>query len=179
MTTTELNIFKDIPANLLTPSIMDFFAEASVVCLDNQGHKSGVIFEVVGYINKNIVLSWETEVTPQMKDAWNDLQDATEDGASYLAILIIHHFTPYKVIKRAVKKTGIDYWLGEKEDEQYPFQNKARLEISGILQENKKNAINKRVDIKLAQTEQSDNLNLPAYIVIIEFSKPQSQVAKK
>jgi hypothetical protein len=179
MTTTEINIFKDIPANLLTPSVMNSFAEASVVCLDNQGHKSGVTFEVFGHINENIILSWETEVTPKIKDAWNDLQDATEDGASYLAILIIYHFTSYKVIKRSAKRTGFDYWLGEKEDEQYPFQNKARLEISGILQENKKNPINRRVDVKLIQTKQSDNLKLPAYIVIVEFSKPQSQVAKK
>ncbi len=179
MITTEINIFNDIPANLLTPSVMNSFAEASVVCLDNQGHKSGVTFEVFGYINQNIILSWETEVTPQIKDTWNDLQDATEDGASYLAILIIYHFTPYKVIKRSAKRTGFDYWLGEKEDEQYPFQNKARLEISGILQENKKNPINRRADVKLIQTKQSDNLNLPAYIVIVEFSKPQSQVVKK
>ncbi|MDD2724852.1 MAG: hypothetical protein PHH59_12620 [Methylovulum sp.] len=179
MAVHELDVLKDIPANVLTSNIMNAFAEAAVVCLDNQGHKSGVELEIIGHLNSHIILSWSDEITPQIKDAWHDLQETTEYGATYLAILIIYRLTPFKVIERSLKRTGFDYWLGEKEDEAYPFQKKARLEISGILQENKGNTIARRADIKLTQTKQSDDLDLPAYIVIVEFSKPRSWVEKK
>lgn len=175
----EIDIFKNIPITGLSPKVMDCIAESALVCLDNQGHNTGVTLTVKGDINNNIALSWTIEITNQLKDTWNDLQDATENGATYLAILIVHCFTPLKVIKRSQKGTGFDYWLGEKEDEIHPFQNKARLEISGILQENKKGRINSRVNNKLVQIKQSDNLNLPAYIVIVEFSHPQSKVVIK
>jgi hypothetical protein len=116
-------------------------------------------------------------VTPQMRDSWDDMQDTTEDGACCLAILIVHKLTEYKLIRRARKKTGFDYWLGNKESE-YPFQEKARLEISGILKGNK-SQIRKRIREKIEQTKQSDHLNLPAYIVVVEFGTPTSQVVKR
>ena len=68
-----------------------------------------------------------------------------------------------------------DYWLGDK-NSQYLFQDKARLEISGILK-GTKSKIDYREKIK--QTQQSNHLNLPAYIVVVEFSLPKSQVTKK
>ncbi len=178
MTVHEIDVFKDIPTSL-TANVMNFLAEAAVVCLSEQGHGTDVSLEVFGCVNGRIVLSWLFDVTPQIKDAWRDTQETTEFGATYLAILITHHFTPFKVIERSRKRTGFDYWLGEKEDDTYPFQKKARLEISGILQENKGNTLAKRQQIKLNQTKQSDSLNLPAYIVIVEFGKPQSSVARK
>lgn len=179
MNVFEIDIFKNIPIDSLTPNIMNFLAEAAVICLDNQGHKTGVSLEIEGGLKGRIILSWSTEVTTTMKDAWNDLQDMTEDGATYLAILIIHFFTSFKIIKRSQKGTGFDYWLGDKEDKNYPFQEKGRLEISGILKESKDNSIDKRIKVKLVQTKASDNLNLPAYIIVVEFSTPKSGVAKK
>ena len=179
MTVCEVDISKDIPVTGLTTSFMNSIAEAAIVCFDDQNHDSGVTLRIEGELNESIIFQWSTEVSFQIKDTWNDLQEATEYGATYLAVLIIHYFTPLKVIKRSRKRTGFDYWLGEKEDENYPFQEKSRLEISGILQENKRNSVDKRVKEKLNQTKQSDNLNLPAYIVVVGFHQPQAQVAKK
>ena len=66
-----------------------------------------------------------------MRRTHNDLQDATEAGACGLAILLVQLFVGYTVVERSVKGTGFDYWLGSENDAL--FQNKARLEASGIL----------------------------------------------
>ncbi len=153
-----------------TASTCDAYVEAASVCFENQSHKSGVVFKIEGgEISKQIKLNWE-EVSQQMLDNWNDLQEATEYGATALALLLIHKFTKYKVIKRSRKRTGIDFWLGLKEDT-FPFQNRARLEISGILK-GTKSQINQRVKAKKEQTKQSDHLNLKALIIVVEFSTP-------
>ncbi len=53
------------------------------------------------------------------------------------------------------------------------FQKKARLEVSGILQGDDMAMMN-RFNAKVIQTEQSDDTVLPAYISIIEFSRPKA-----
>jgi len=179
MTTYEIDVLNDISISGLTSKFISNIADAAMVCLDNQKHKSGIILKINGSLNGDIILLWSDELTSQIKDTWNDLEETTEYGATYAAIIIVYFFTPLKVIKRSVKGTGFDYWLSEKEDEVYPFQEKARLEISGILKENKSGQIKSRVKEKIKQTEQSNNLKLPAYIVVVEFSTPKSEVAIK
>ncbi len=110
-----------------------------------------------------------------MIDNWNDLQEATEYGATALVLLIVHKFTKYKVIKRSRKRTGIDFWLGLKEDK-FLFQNRARLEISGILK-GSKSQIKQRLKAKMEQTKQSDHLDLKAFIIVVEFSTPTAKIA--
>jgi hypothetical protein len=53
-----------------------------------------------------------------------------------------------------------------------------RLEISGI-NSGSNNDVDRRVRQKLTQTDRSDSLGLPAYVVVVEFGKPCSQVVKK
>lgn len=156
-----------------SPSISKYFAEAASVCLENQGHKQSVVIKVSGEVNTELKLEWE-EVTQQMKDNWADLQEATEYGATGLAILLVQSLTDYRVIQRSPKTTGFDYWLGEKEDV-YPFQKKARLEVSGILQ-GTRSQINRRLKEKLTQVKKSDATNLPALVVVVEFSQPICEI---
>jgi hypothetical protein len=160
----------------LTREICDFFSQAAAVCLDNQNHTSGVLLKIEGDLSAQFQLSWQP-VTQQMRDSWEDMQDTTEDGACGLAILTIQKLTEYKVIKRSRKQTGFDYWLGSKEDDNYPFQAKARLEISGILRGGNRQ-IDQRVKEKREQVKQSNYLKLPAYIVVVEFSTPLVKVVK-
>jgi len=54
-----------------------------------------------------------------------------------------------------------------------------RLEISGIFKETKQNNVEKRVREKKQQAKQSDESQLPAYISIVEFSKPKVIFTKK
>jgi len=115
-----------------------------------------------------------------MRRSWKDKKEATEFGACGIAILIILDLTDYTVVSRSSTDTGIDYWLGTEENEDDPpsYINKARLEVSGILKGNN-NDIQARVRKKLKQVEPSDDTALPAYIVVVEFSKPLSLVVKK
>lgn len=159
-----------------TPATCDAYAEAAAVCLEEQKHNTNVILNIEGDVSQNISLHW-TPTNHHIKANWNDLQEATEYGATCLALLIIHQFTPYKTIKRSRKRTGFDYWLGLKETDN-PLQDKARLEISGILK-GTKGQVNQRIREKKKQVEKSDHLNLKAYIIVIEFSKPIAKVIIK
>lgn len=154
----------------------DTYAEAAAICLENQEHKNNVVFSIQNKTTKNIRLSWST-IDQKIRDNWLDLQEATEYGAICLAIWAVHETTDYKVIRRSPKLTGFDYWLGHKEND-YPFQDKARLEISGILKGNK-SQIKQRLKEKIKQTDKSDHLNLPAIAVVIEFSNPLAKIKSK
>ncbi len=175
MSIDKINIYslKD-QSYIPSPRVSDCYAETASVCLENQNHKKGVEIEVSGDVSAKVQLEWE-DVDQQIRDNWRDLQEATEYGATCLAILLVQILTDYKVIRRSPKRTGFDYWLGEKKDT-FPFQEKARLEISGILKGTNAQ-INQRLKEKLEQTKKSDALNLPAYVVVVEFSKPVCKIA--
>jgi hypothetical protein len=114
-----------------------------------------------------------------MLRCWNDEQYTTEQGAYGVAFLLILSLTDYTVIERSRKGTGFDYWLGKKEDQKdLPFKNSARLEVSGI-RNGDVSKVNSRTLKKLKQVEPTDKTMLPAYIVIVEFNAPTSQVVKK
>ena len=107
---------------------------------------------------------------------WKDTQELTEYAATGIAILLIVEMTEFTVIKRARKGEGIDYWLGRKSDKP-PFQNKARMEVSGIFTGNE-TKIKARVKQKKEQTFPTDG-DYPAYVIVVEFSKPVSYMEKK
>ena len=163
----------------ITPSFGETLAEAAGVCLESQGHIQGVELRVIGYASNLYILYWPT-ITAQTRRAWNDLQESTEFGATAIAVLLSKKEIGYSVIERSVKGTGIDYWLGD-DGGAPPFQNKARLEISGILKasgNNAERAVKTRVNQKLRQTERSDG-SLPAYVIVVEFGSPLAEVQKR
>ena len=161
----------------ITPVFGASLAEACAVCLSDRGHPQGINLIVEGDFQATFKLYWQP-VTPQMLRCWNDLEYTTEHAAYGIAFMIITRLTDFTVIERSRKGTGFDYWLGtENDDSLLPFQNKARLEISGIRAGDEKR-INIRLKQKLEQTKPSDGL-LPAYVVVVEFSKPIAITAKK
>jgi hypothetical protein len=151
-------------------------AEASAFCFNHQQHQPGVELQVQGLTCTSMRVYWEHEITEQIINAWDDHQEATEAGATGIAFLIILELTEFTVIRRARKGTGFDYWLGYK-DAEILFQDSARLEISGILR-GSANEIRARVNKKKKQTHPTDG-TLPAYIVVVEFSKPETHVVQK
>lgn len=159
----------------LTKALGESFTEAGAVCLEVQDHKCGVIFVSEGDYNHKFHLHWP-KVSEQMLRAWNDLDVAAESGAYGIAFLLIKRYTNYTVLERSRKGTGFDYWLGN--DDEFPFQNKARLEVSGIGKNKPNSYFNARVKQKLEQTKPTDGL-LPAYVVVVDFSKPKARVIKK
>lgn len=156
-----------------TPEFGSILAQVASFCLENQNHRCSVQMTVNGEYNDVLSLSWES-VTDQIRRNWNDLQEATEFGAVGIAILLIIRLTEYTVVQRAWKGTGFDYWLGYKND--ILFQNKARLEVSGILKGDKK-MVEYRVNQKIKQVETYDS-PLPAFIIVVEFSNPISRIHK-
>lgn len=154
-----------------------FLAEAGGYCFYKNKHKPGIPLQVIGPIKDTINIHWDYKDTTQYINSYQDDEEAVEHGACSVAISIIFRLTKYTVIERSSKGGGFDYWLGDKESD-YPFQRKARLEVSGIMNGNK-NLIRKRVNEKIAQTEKSKHLNLPAIIAVTEFSRPELNLVEK
>jgi len=113
-----------------------------------------------------------------MVRCYNDEEFATELGAYGVAFLLILDLTDYTIIKRSRRGTGFDYWLGKAENgEELPFQNKERLEVSGI-RSGDNSRVKSRVNKKLKQVQASNATALPAFIVVVEFSAPLSQMVR-
>ncbi len=144
--------------------------EAFMVCMNHHLHPQEVSLSVDGQ-KENVVVKWENACDDTILRTYADIQYTTEHGAVCLALMLTSAFTPYTIIERSRKGTGFDYWLGEKDS--VLFQKKARLEVSGILQGDDTAMMN-RFNAKVIQTEQSDDTALPAYISIIEFSRPKA-----
>ncbi len=160
----------------ITPALCESFAEAAAVCLDKNNHRSGVELKVEGDLQGNFSLVW-IEVTEEMRKSYNNLLQATERGAYGIAFLLVDRMTDLTVLETSAIGSGIDYWLGPRSAEiELPFSSsEARLEVSGIL--SGKQEVGKRLQRKRLQSRASDGSNIPAYIMIVEFSAPISKVA--
>lgn len=148
----------------------------AAICLEFNDHSSPVRLLVDGEFSRRIALHW-SKATDQQKRNWADLQDATENGACGVAILLIKKLTGLTVVERARKREGgHDYWLGQEDDDPY-FQKKDRLEVSGILNGNE-DQINARVKQKLAQVEAFWPIK-SCNIIVTEFAGPASRFIRK
>lgn len=149
--------------------------QAAVVCLADRGHASGARLTVDGSFTAAFAVTWAESATEAVRRFWNDLEEATQQGAYAVAILLIRAMTGYTVIERSRKGTGFDWWLGTDDN---LFQGKARLEVSGILRGSTKR-VNSRLKARLEQTRRSDEGALPAYVVVVEFGTPRAKVAQR
>lgn len=149
--------------------------EAGEFCLLSNSHTSGVKLQIDGIQNCQCILEWDGELTTQMKATWNDLQDATESGAVALAILVAINFTNYIVVERSFKGTGFDYFLGHDDTGNYPFERKARLEVSGIWK-GARAKVRERLKVKTKQVSVSNHMKMPAYVGIVEFGYPSTDL---
>ena len=170
----DLNYLGSGSIRYVPPSYGANLAEAAGVCLESQGHAHGVEIQVRGYIVGDYSVEWPT-ITEEHRRFRNDESEATEEGAAGVAILLVELKTPYSVIRRSRKGTGIDYWLGNASD--VTFQRKARMEVSGIRKGNSREVM-ARVRQKLDQTKRSDDVygNLPVYVIVVEFGTPRAEV---
>jgi hypothetical protein len=149
-------------------------AQACAVCLEEMGHSRGVLLRVEGTFQATFILDWNFPSTEAMRRYWNDLEEATEQGACGLAILLLRALCGYTVVERARKGTGFVWWLGTEDD---LFQAKARLEVSGLLRGSSRR-LNSRVADRRKQTKRSSASGLVAFIVVSEFGTPRSKVER-
>jgi hypothetical protein len=170
------SLSQGLPA--ITPVFGAAIAEAGAICLTDEAHEPGVILEVEGEFSTRFQLDWQ-HVTEQAQRCWNDEEYTTEQAAYGIAFLLILQLTNLTVIERSRRGTGFDYWLGNHDSTAtLPFQRMARLEVSGIRKGNR-SQINARVKQKIEQTGTSDAEGLPAYIIVVEFSRPISGIHAK
>jgi len=152
-----------------------FLVEATVVCLVLNGHKSGVILTVTGDIEENFQLFWTDEVTLQKIRTWKDKNEATEYGASAIAILLIFVLDSLVIKERLPQNDIADYSLRTLQSE----EQKGKLEVSGIWKETTTNTAKTRVKVKLNRLTKSSSVrNLPVYVIVTEFSSPKSKIKK-
>jgi hypothetical protein len=154
-----------------------FYKQNCMVCLDNQKHKSGVRLKVKHYDDSDVVFQvlWDNEVTDELRRSYADLVKATENAACAIALLIVREITDFTAIEQASRGTTIDYYLSYKEEiDDLIFNHAARLEATGILQEDESNTIDSRIKDKQRRLKPG----LPTFIIVVEFSYPMSKVAK-
>lgn len=162
-----------------------YLAQAAIICFEDSKHSSGVKLLVEGTFEGNPEVRWAPLANPeQARRSW-DPDEATEQGAAGVAVLLIDKFTEYTVVDRAMKwigprrGSGFDYWLG-KEPRPYGSQllGDARLEVSGIRSGSHADLM-ARVRRKTTQTEASDWLRIEAFVAVIEFSSPRTMVLRR
>jgi hypothetical protein len=161
----------------LTASGGAYFAEAAAYCLHAQRHPNPVRLSLSGDLPGTASLEWAS-ITEAHRRTHADLQEAAEFGACAIGIIIAVQLTRLSGVERAVKGTGIDFWLVKDSDDRGIFQRSARLEVSGILS-GSETTIRARVNQKLAQTKPTDKAGLPAYVAVVEFSSPQARFLAK
>ena len=178
---SDTSTFRNLDLNTLRdglPSVTSEFgaccAQAATICLEDQGHPLVADLVIRGQLSENCKLT-RLEVTDQMQRCWNDEEVTTEHGAYGVSFLIIRDLTEFTVIERSRKGPGFDYWLGN--EEELPFQNKAKLEVSGI-RNGVDSDISRRVKQKKKQTSKAGS-SLPIYIIVVEFGRPIAQVWQK
>lgn len=130
---------------------------------------------VNGDLTGDFLLNW-SPIPPDALRSWQDEQHTTEQGACAVAVLLADQELDFRVIRTSARGTGFDYWMGDANTEL--FQDKARLEVSGIRR-GTNSQIRQRVRQKLQQTMKSDSSRLPVYVVVVEFGQPRAQVKER
>ncbi len=159
----------------ITPAFGESLTEAASICLEEQGHSSPTTMEVYVNATYQANVSWGA-TNEQMRRCWNENDEATEFGACCIAALILPNTRNLHVIERSKKGTGFDYWLGSKGDPDQLFQNRTRLEVSGIRRGSSA-TVSRRITKKRKQIK-NPGVELPAIVVVVEFGTPQARIVE-
>lgn len=157
----------------ISPKQRASWGEGCAIAFENQGHASPVTMKVSGLREESVQVRW---TSPTHRSGWNEPRRIAEAGAITLAFFVVAAYTPYAIVEEAFQGEGVDYFLNDDTDDFNFF--KARLEISGINSATKTNTIAGRVNEKIAQATRSAHYGLPAYIVVSEFSGPETRIVQ-
>ena len=155
-----------------------YMRDCAVISLESQEHIPGVKLLRNGAAKDEFfVLEWHNEnEIPSSSFSYGNR--TTDFGAMGIAILLTMSITDYDCFETSYLGSGIDFWLSRKGSFlQYP--EVAVLEVTGIRQSSPKNTIQRRLKLKLSQTETTAKEGIPVFISIVEFSKPEVFYQKK
>lgn len=159
----------------LSPGMGKYMAEAACVCLESNGHQSGVILSVDGDYQHTYAVNWSW-LPPPIHEKWGDADEATEFGAYAVAVLVVTDLAQLSVVRRSRKGTGFDFWLGPPDSDEPLFQKKQCLEVSGI-HSGDDTAVRARLSAKHRQVQQGSG-QIPGYVAIVEFGSPLCQTKR-
>lgn len=145
--------------------------EAARVCLDR--HHSSPI-EITIDDSSNV---FKAEVVWLASDRallhqWANDTDATEQGATALALACVELSRGLVAIRRAETRTGADYYVSAPGTPGDDLESAVRLEISGTSDESP-NVLKGRLKRKLAQAANGRS-NVPAMAIVVGF--PQKRI---
>lgn len=149
-------------------------AEAGAVCLEDQGHGSSCVLEIGGCFEEELLLH-RPEVDDGMRRAHQDEQAATEHAAYGVAIVTFRHLTGDLVLRRSRRGTGFDFWFGWGNG--FLFRDSSRLEVSGIRRGDSRR-VRSRLEARKKRVAKSSKSPLPAYVAVVEFSRPCLRIEK-
>jgi hypothetical protein len=166
----DIDLHESLSAGMpgLEPTLGSVLANAATVCLADRSHNSPVELSIRGCSKRKAKLSWN-HPSQQMKKSYADMQEATEWGASGVAIAILSQIEGTKVLERARKGKTFDYWIATDASPGLLFQGKSHLEVSGILNGSKAD-VDRRVKLKQQQVKKSPL----AIVAVVEFGAPQA-----
>jgi hypothetical protein len=150
-------------------------AEAVTLCFSEAGHPHPVNFPWVGSRTRQCVVEWENPA-PGTSCAY-DPKVATEWAACGLAILMVETFG-HAILEKSYSPSGFDYWIGTPGSTDRLFQDKARLEVSGIRTGDHQTRL-ARLNSKIRQINVLGFETLPAVIVIVEFGTPTALIYER
>jgi hypothetical protein len=160
----------------ITANLGGYMSDCAVACLHRQNHENQAELHLKTDIEEQILdIFWTTEVDKQLLVSTNDNDVSTDYGAMAIALLLTQLLTKYAYFERSQKGSGIDFWLSENAND---VDFSARLEISGINREKGRNTVATRLNQKIKQVRLSADSQLPVYICITEFHKPQSNFSR-
>ena len=160
-----------IVARGMTPAIGNRAAEAAALCLESEGHFQGVSLELVGDASGVFELTWRT-LHKNASHAWNDPTEATEAGASGVAVMLARHQLGFELFRRSRIGSRVDYELIEAGSES--SEATAVLEVSGIRRGHR-GRVRSRVAEKRNRASKIDREtpgSTRVFVIVVEFGKP-------
>ena len=158
----------------VTEALSASYVEAAAVCLNDAGDPPAhLTVQADGKAHERYLASWPTP-TDRIRRSWNNLEDATRDGAYGVALAASECCLGYVAVRRAETKTGADYYLSsmagsvEADDADLDLEGTLRLEVSGMLRCQTEAALARRVRQKQRQTERGTS-SLPAIVGVVAF----------
>lgn len=159
----------------LTAAGAGTLAEAASVTLSAL-HASPVSMGVRFVGTENTLSITLLTITPAMTNTHADDDEALERSGYCVAIHVLCSRGDYQRVRRAAKKTGVDYWLSASTSSGLTFTGHARLEVSSTR---KRSNVSSRISRKATQSKQSDDSSLPCFIAVIDRSGPSARIERR
>lgn len=160
----------------LSPKAAAFMVEAAVVCLELNGHQSGVLLEVEGSYLETFQLYWTDKIDLRIINSWKDRKEAAEYASTAIALLLMIALENLVSKVRLEQSDEADYALQKKQVHKVV----ALLEVSGLFIETPSNTISARVNskqVKLNKSRQKKQFET-VFIVVTEFGQPATKIEK-